>query len=739
MVDQANEIEVVLRLQNLATKELQQFVKRTKGAGKQAERSFDRVAKSAKRARLGIGKMAGAAVAAFVAFRSLQRVVRSGFGFLEAASEVQEATSKFEVLFGKEAPRATEELNKMAAALGRSRGTLVGAAADLQGLLVPLGFAGDEAADMSIAITGLAQDLESFRNVRFEDVLRDIRSGIVGQSEPLLKYGADLREANVQMVALELGVKKAGKELTQQEKVLVRLTIIQRATKAAQGDVIRTADQYANQMRALNESVKTVRVEMGNFLIPVISEAIGELGGAESISNDLRVAFTTAAFATAGFIRAGVALIKTAREIVAQMGGVDKVLEFVGAATALAVQGFENLVATIRFLGEVSVISFQTLRDAALSGIGKVLEIVNEVNAALNALASFANIDLGLGTAFGTDIIAEAKSLGDIMEDFGEKAKGALNTYSEGVALAEANNRGFTRSLDKIRTSVVGLIGKFDLSELIPDTAEISGKLDAALAQPLSRATAGITASGNAAEKATAQWGFFGRAIAATATAAARAQAEFVAMPAFLQGAAIAAKEYGESLSDVNLGHDLAAGLFQTLESGLAGFSRDLVEGEASFKDFAQSTIKAIGAMIIQFLLLRSIRGALGVGAGGELTGGGIFGAVFNEKGGVMQGSMGTPMPINAYANGGVANSPQLAVFGEGRGAEAFVPLPDGKNIPVKMEGGGGGTTVVFEIRAIDTQSGAEFLAKNADTIATNVANSISSGSNRKIVKAVGR
>ena len=48
-------------------------------------------------------------------------------------------------------------------------------------------------------------------------------------------------------------------------------------------------------------------------------------------------------------------------------------------------------------------------------------------------------------------------------------------------------------------------------------------------------------------------------------------------------------------------------------------------------------------------------------------------------------------IPLNKYANGGIANSPQMAIFGEGRGPEAYVPLPDGRSIPVTMRGGSGG------------------------------------------------
>lgn len=51
------------------------------------------------------------------------------------------------------------------------------------------------------------------------------------------------------------------------------------------------------------------------------------------------------------------------------------------------------------------------------------------------------------------------------------------------------------------------------------------------------------------------------------------------------------------------------------------------------------------------------------------------------------------PVPLRAYEAGGIARSPQLALYGEGRKPEAYVPLPDGRTIPVTLEGGAGGDT----------------------------------------------
>lgn len=84
-----------------------------------------------------------------------------------------------------------------------------------------------------------------------------------------------------------------------------------------------------------------------------------------------------------------------------------------------------------------------------------------------------------------------------------------------------------------------------------------------------------------------------------------------------------------------------------------------------------------------------------------------IFGSIasfFNfADGGIMTAH--GPMLLKSYASGGVANSPQFAQFGEGSTPEAFVPLPDGRHIPVKMQGGGVTQNFNFSIATPDANS----------------------------------
>ncbi|HQS08716.1 MAG: hypothetical protein B7Y12_02195 [Rhizobiales bacterium 24-66-13] len=83
--------------------------------------------------------------------------------------------------------------------------------------------------------------------------------------------------------------------------------------------------------------------------------------------------------------------------------------------------------------------------------------------------------------------------------------------------------------------------------------------------------------------------------------------------------------------------------------------------------------------------------GAAGVGTGWTNVVGGAGGLAVPTlfaDGGIMTSA--GQIPLRRYSAGGVANSPQLALYGEGKLPEAYVPLPDGRRIPVAMQGGGG-------------------------------------------------
>lgn len=61
-------------------------------------------------------------------------------------------------------------------------------------------------------------------------------------------------------------------------------------------------------------------------------------------------------------------------------------------------------------------------------------------------------------------------------------------------------------------------------------------------------------------------------------------------------------------------------------------------------------------------------------------------------------------VPLRAYQKGGIATSPQLAMFGEGSMNEAYVPLPDGRTIPVTLSAESGGKSTGNAVSPVSIQ-----------------------------------
>ncbi|WP_345993766.1 phage tail tape measure C-terminal domain-containing protein [Sulfurimonas sp. HSL-1716] len=127
----------------------------------------------------------------------------------------------------------------------------------------------------------------------------------------------------------------------------------------------------------------------------------------------------------------------------------------------------------------------------------------------------------------------------------------------------------------------------------------------------------------------------------------------------------------------------------KVMQDALSGTTDAFVQfaktGKLSFDDLADTIISDILRMAIEKQITAPLFGSM-------FGSGGFLGTAF-ENGGIMTSS--GPVPLKAYANGGIANSPQLTLFGEGRMPEAYVPLPDGRSIPVSMKGGGGSNVVI--------------------------------------------
>ena len=183
-------------------------------------------------------------------------------------------------------------------------------------------------------------------------------------------------------------------------------------------------------------------------------------------------------------------------------------------------------------------------------------------------------------------------------------------------------------------------------------------------------------------------------------------------------------KEWGESLGTVG---EQVQELGKKFAIGLHGAIMDFISGaktaKEAWKDFSKAFLLEIASMIVKQMLMNTLL-AIGRAIGflfaeGGIAPGGLSNLTPLASGGVVAGGLGRVVPVKGYATGGpIVSQPHVALVGEGGMNEAVVPLPDGKSIPVQLEGGGGGAAVSISIQAIDAKGIDELLFQKQDLLA---------------------
>lgn len=137
-----------------------------------------------------------------------------------------------------------------------------------------MGVTAETSLKLSTALTEIGADLASVKNMDFDKVWKDMASGLVGMSRTLDKYGANIRNVNLQQKLTELGINANVSALNQNEKALLRTIILLDSTRYAWGDLAETINSPANQLRLLQANFSNLARAIGNIFLPIVAKVL---------------------------------------------------------------------------------------------------------------------------------------------------------------------------------------------------------------------------------------------------------------------------------------------------------------------------------------------------------------------------------------------------------------------------------------------------------------------------------
>ena len=187
------------------------------------------------------------------------------------SNKYQEDLNLFTVALGQYADEAKEYAEYVSDIMGIDPAQWLRNQGIFNTLLTGFGDTAERAQLMSQNLTQLGYDLSSFFNISIEDAMQKLQSGISGELEPLRRLGYDLSQARLEQTALNLGIKESVANMTQAEKAELRYYAIMTQVTTAQGDMARTLEAPANQLRILQAQLTQAARAIGNIFIPALN------------------------------------------------------------------------------------------------------------------------------------------------------------------------------------------------------------------------------------------------------------------------------------------------------------------------------------------------------------------------------------------------------------------------------------------------------------------------------------
>ena len=377
---------------NSAAQEAKEFGDTAKASAKKAEDAFQSLKTTL--VGLGIGQMIKTSIT--------------------DAMNAVESESLFETSLGGYADKARAWSEELSSSLSLDAYSLRQNVGILYTMTTTMGLAEEASYSMATSLAQLANDMASFYNISVDEAFTKLKSGITGEAAPLKALGILVDETTIKQTAYKNGIAEVGEELTQQEKVLARYYAIMEQTSTAQGDLARTIDSPANQLRATMSDLKQLSTDFGMALLPIAQEILPivrqGIGDIKPVAVDIAEGFDKLSAALSLLespavrtVAYAVALIGVMNKLKLAVGGPLSAVLLLGTALAWLVGKFGETEVSSAEVVETAMESAETATDGAKSSAEALTEEYEKSGNKLKSmLAGFDEITKLSGGSSGT-------------------------------------------------------------------------------------------------------------------------------------------------------------------------------------------------------------------------------------------------------------------------------------------------------------------------------------------------
>lgn len=210
----------------------------------------------------------------FAQYFSAAVVVKGLNDAVQAASRLEQAVGGTQAVFGEFSTAVDTAAQESAASLGISEAAFREVTSQIGGLLNGLGFTQEESAKTSVSLAQLGADLAATFGGRPEEAVQALGAALRGEFNPLERFGVSLRQSQINLKAVELGLAESTTQVDSNARAQAALTLIQESTTEAQGQFAREAETAAGKQAILSAKFEDAKAKLGEQLLPVFIQGV---------------------------------------------------------------------------------------------------------------------------------------------------------------------------------------------------------------------------------------------------------------------------------------------------------------------------------------------------------------------------------------------------------------------------------------------------------------------------------